>query len=36
MYYIEISKKIEKPRKSRKPNREKKPIKILKKSTGSV
>ena len=36
MYYIEISKKIEKPRKSRKPNREKKSIKILKKSTGSV
>ena len=36
MYYIEISKKIEKPRKSRKPNREKKLIKILKKSTGSV
>jgi hypothetical protein len=33
MYYIEMSKKIEKPRK---PNREKKPIKILKKSTGSV
>jgi hypothetical protein len=36
MYYIEISKKIEKLIKSRKPNREKKPIKILKKSTGSV